>query len=370
MKKTVFTLIGLVLLLAGVGLAESEKHFQFVDEFGYPRTDATYVYIYNAGTLTASTLYQGPNRQTAITNPMTPSSTATTLLTHDGSFRFWDNKINHDIVANVGGLQVRFEDVTPQDTRLQVPRAVYPTFVQPRGGFSTFGVTPVTSLKGGGAAAGTDNGVNLWIMDGLILECVNIGTHTLVAPVMGSTGLDVTRDIDAADNGWELAPGITAGSNSAFTVGTDGPFHFKVKITMADVDGTDDFAIGFRKAEAYQDAVDDYDEMAAFNINGTGTTTKIIQTETIINGATTVTTALTNSTWADGATKTLEVDVDLEGAVTYKVNGVAPAEAVAYSFDAGEVVVPFIYLLQDTAYANGTILHLWDCGLDADVSTH
>lgn len=362
----------LAILMPGLGavaMADSAKHFQFVDEFGYPRTDATYVYVYNASTLTASTLYQGPNRQTAITNPLTPSSTNTTLLTYNGSFSFWDNKINHDIVANVGGLKVRFENVTPQDTKLQVPRSKYPSFIQKKGGYSTFGNTPVTSLLGGGAAAGTDNAVNVWSIEGVIFECLNNQTQTLIAPVMGDTGLDIMRDATEND-GWELTQGITAGSKAAFTVGTDGPFHFKVKMTIADVSCSDDFAIGFRKAEAYNDAIDNYDEMAAFNLNGTGTTTEIIQTETILNNATTVTTALTTSTWTDAATHTLEVDVALDGAVTYKVDGVAPAEAVAFSFDVGEVVIPFISCLLDATPTTGIILKEWDCGYDANVATH
>jgi hypothetical protein len=72
----------------------------------------------------------------------------------------------------------------------------------------------------------------------------------------------------------------------------------------------------------------------------------------------------------DTATKTLEIYVALDGAVTYKVNGVTPAEAVAFSFDVGEVIIPFISLRHDTGYAESTILHMWDCGYDADIATH
>lgn len=145
MKSTVLSVLAVVfaLLLAGVGQADSAKQFQFVDEFGYPRTDVTYVYVYNGGTPTASTLYKYAGRNTAITNPMTPSSTATTLTTNDGSFSFYDNVENHDIVANVGGLQVKFEGISPQDTRLQVPKAVYPTFIQKKGSYIKFSTQPV-----------------------------------------------------------------------------------------------------------------------------------------------------------------------------------------------------------------------------------
>lgn len=367
-KNIFWGLMILMTVLVSTSLADTFKQYQFVDELGLPRTDATYVYVYNAGTATASTIYQGNNRQTAITNPLTPSSTNTTLTTYDGSFYFFDKVLNHDIVANVGGVKVKFENVTPQDKRLVVPRAVYPAFIQKKGGFCTFNSTPVCVQSDGTAASGTNTEVNIWSINGVNFECINIGTQTITTPVQVATGLDVTRDVDAADSGWEITQGILASGPAAFTVGTDGPFHFKCRLTITDVSGSDDLLIGFRKAEAYQAAVDNYDEMAAFNINGKGTepTTQIIQTETILNNATTVTTPLTTSTWTDTATKTLEIYVALDGAVTYKIDGASPAEAVAFSFDSGEVVIPFFYMIHDTDYAESTILQVWDCGLDAN----
>jgi hypothetical protein len=368
MKKLIFIGLILALLLPGFGsvamAAEYRKGMvQFVDERGEPRTDLTYVKIWNAGSATAATLKADMAATTSMTNPMTPTSTATGLRPENGMCQFYIAKSTYDVEAMVGGTVVKFLNVKPSNTYFQVPYIARPGTSRPKGGFCTFGSNVTGCQSDGTAASGTNTEVNFMSCDGFNFEQIVIGTQTIILPVMGATGLDIAQDCDAADEGWEKTQGITAGSRAAFTVGTDGPFHFTVKITMADVDGTDDFAIGFRKAEAYQAAVDNYDEMAAFNINGAGTTSKLIQTETILNGASTVTTALTD-TFADAGTHVLTVKVDRDGAVTYLVDGAPAGGAVAFSFDSGEVVVPFMYMIHDTGYANGTILHLWDCGLD------
>jgi hypothetical protein len=173
-----------------------------------------------------------------------------------------------------------------------------------------------------------------------------------------ATGLSIGLDV-AADDGIEICPGILAGNASAFVVGTDGPFHFRLTFDIADVSGSDNVMVGFRKAEPYQAvALDAYDEMAAFDVvSGT------IKTATVINAGTTVNTD-TTETWADLATHCLEVKVALNGAVTYKIDGVAPGTTVAYTFDAGEVVVPFFYNRYDTTTPGVIYLIEWDCALD------
>ena len=369
MKKFILTSIVAMLVLAGltpcVFAAEYQyRQIQFVDERGEPRTDLTYVAIWNAGSATASTLKADRNGLTAMTNPMTPTSTATGLRPENGACIFYIAKSVCDVEAMVGGTRVFFGGVNASQKYFQVPYAARPGALRPKGGFCLFGSNVTGCQSDGTAASGTNTEVNFMSCDGFNFEQIVIGTQTIILPVMTTAGLNISQDVDAADEGWEKTQGITAGSKAAFTVGTDGPFHFTVKMKVTDVDGSDDLLVGFRKAEAYQAAVDNYDEMAAFNLNGTGTTTKIIQTETIINGAATVTTALTTSTWADTATHLLTVQVARDGAVTYLVDGVAPAEAVAFSFDVGEVVVPFMYMIHDAAYCESLILSLWDCGLD------
>jgi hypothetical protein len=226
--------------------------------------------------------------------------------------------------------------------------------------FENFDTTPVMSLKGGGATAGTTGAQNMCKLNYSNWEQVILGAgQTLIAPVMGATGLNVSGD--AADNeGFEFSTGITAGDKAHFTVGTDAAFFARLRFTIADVSDTDDCAFGFRKAEAFQANVDDYDEMAALNVISGD-----IKIETILNDGATTTTDTTEN-WADAATHTLEVDVSAAGAVTYKIDGHAPSTTAAFTFDTGEVVVPFFYFLHAAASTAGIVVHEFECGLQAD----
>jgi hypothetical protein len=214
-----------------------------------------------------------------------------------------------------------------------------------------------TAAVTGGAATGTAGDENLLIWPGCKLEYHILGTQTIVGPVMTSLGLDLGSMDQTANDGWELCPGCeTALHDQVFTVGTSPAFYFEAKLKIADVSGTDDLAIGFRKYETYQANVDDYDEMAAINIISGD-----IKIETILNGAATTTTDTTDN-WADAATKTVRVEVSSAGVVTYKIDGQPPTATAAFTFDTGEVVVPFIYVLQDTDIMGACPLIHWECG--------
>jgi len=208
----------------------------------------------------------------------------------------------------------------------------------------------IVKKTGAGAATGTAGDENLIMWPGLTLEYHVLGTQTIVAPSMAATGLDLNSLDQTADDGAEYCPGILASSPHVFTVGTDPAFMMRAKLSIADVSGTDDLAVGFRKLEAYQANVDDYDEMAALNVIAGD-----IKIETILNGAATTTTDTTDN-WADAETKELEIHVSAAGAVTYLIDGVAPTTTAAFSFDSGEVVVPFIYVLNDTDVAGAVVL--------------
>jgi predicted RecA/RadA family phage recombinase len=216
---------------------------------------------------------------------------------------------------------------------------------------------PIAVKKaGGGAPTGTAGDENLLYTGSNLFEYHILGTQTLVAPAISATGLDIGMD-QTANDGVELTQGITARSPGVFTVGTSPAFYAKCKFSIADVSGTDDCAFGFRKLEAYQANIDDYDEMAALNVIAGA-----IYIETILNNASTTSTDTTN-TWADAATKTLEVYVSAAGVVTYKIDGAAPSTTAAFTFDTGEVVIPFFYFLNDTDLAGAVNLISWEVGL-------
>ena len=212
---------------------------------------------------------------------------------------------------------------------------------------------------GAGAATGTAGDRNIMMTRAALYEYHIKGTQTILGPVKTAVGLDIS--LDQTDNdGVEYTHGILARGQTAYTLGTDGAVTFRVKMKIADVSGTDDLLVGFRKAEAYQASVDDYDEMAALNV-----ILGDIKIETILNNAATTTTDTTND-WADAATKTLTVKIAAARTVTYQIDGAAPLVTAAFTFDSGEVVVPFLFFLQATTSPGIVELIEWECGLDAE----
>jgi len=219
-----------------------------------------------------------------------------------------------------------------------------------------FDSQPVCTQNDGTVASGTTGETNVMILPRTAFEYNIKGTQTILVPSIGATGLDVS--MDATDNdGVEITQGITARSRAAFTVGTSGAFYAKLTFTLADVSDTDDCAFGFRKAEAYQANIDDYDEMACLNVISGD-----IYIETILNNAATVSTDTTNN-WADAASHTLEVYVSATGVVTFKIDGAAPTVTATHTFDSAEVVVPFFFMLHAAASTAGAVLTQWEVGL-------
>lgn len=193
-------------------------------------------------------------------------------------------------------------------------------------------------------------------------------------------GFDIIQDVAVADDGVEYDfggsyPGDTSGGRSqfAFTVGTDADFFAKLKFRIEDVSGTDDCAFGFRKLELGRGNLDDIDEMAALNVISGD-----VKVETILNNAATVTTdSLFN--WADLGTHTLEVRVvgrraryyingtELGNSVTVDGDGTAitpqaTVTAPSFSFDSGEVVIPFFFHLHDTDLTDNLFFKEFEVG--------
>lgn len=221
-----------------------------------------------------------------------------------------------------------------------------------------FNVQPVCVEKDGTAASGTDGAENVMSTGSNVFEyhVISTGGATITAPVLVAGGLNVEGD--GTDNtGFEYSVGILSSNRAAFTVGTDAAFYAKMQFYINDVSDFDDCAFGFRKAEAYQAAIDNYDEMACLNVISGD-----IKIETILNGGATTTTDTTNN-WADDATHELEVRVSSAGVVTYKIDGMAPTTTAAFTFDDAEVVVPFFYFLHATGAATGLYLKSFECGL-------
>ena len=205
------------------------------------------------------------------------------------------------------------------------------------------------------APTGAEGDENIMMFPEGTLEWHVLGTQDILAPVLVATGLDVQQD-QTADDGIEICGGILACNKLTFVIGTDPAFYAKMRFSIADVSGTDDCAFGFRKVEAYRANIDDYLDMAVLNVIGGD-----IYIQTILNNGTTTSTDTTN-TWADTTTHTLEVYVSAAGVVTYKIDGVAPTTTAAFTFDTGDRVVPFFYMLQHTDLTGAVVLTHFECG--------
>lgn len=231
--------------------------------------------------------------------------------------------------------------------------------------FFPFDCPPIVSIneQGGGAATGATGDENLMLFPEGMLEYHILGAgQTILQPHVTVYGLDV--ELDASDNeGLEITPAYTqpdetaiSGVKQSFVVGTDPAFYFRLKFSIADVSVTDDCAMGFRKNEAYQANIDDYDEMAALNVISGD-----IKIETILNNGATTTTDTTDD-WADGETHNLLVKVSGAGVVTYEIDGAAPTTTAAFTFDTGEEVIPFFYFLHASTAACAVYLKEWEVG--------
>jgi len=219
-----------------------------------------------------------------------------------------------------------------------------------------FETNPVTAKIADGAATGTAGDENVMAFEDNIFEYHILGTQTILAPSLAAGGLNIAMDVANADDGVEISQGITARSRSAFVIGTDA-FYFKATFYLTDVTGTDDCAVGFRTAEAYQAAIDDYNNMAVLNV-----ISGAIYIETIDDNNATVPTDTTD-TWADLASHTLAVYVDVNGVVTYTIDGSAPTVTAAFTWDTTDTVVPFFYFIHAGDFAEATYLTSWECGL-------
>lgn len=188
-----------------------------------------------------------------------------------------------------------------------------------------------------------------------------VATPAVVTPFQSADGLEV-KPVAAAD-ALEITNGITALSKAAYTVGSfpeDKTIFFECTVKIDDISDVTELAVGFRKAEAYQAAVDDYDEMAAFNIGQDADGQ--IEIHTILNNAATAETDTTETDWADGGEHTLRVEVANDGVCTFKYDGAEPTVTATFTFDSGEVIVPFLFLDTETGDP-GVSVSAWKCGV-------
>jgi hypothetical protein len=171
-------------------------------------------------------------------------------------------------------------------------------------------------------------------------------------------------------DGIELTQGILSDANApyAFTIGTDPAFKFDLKLgipVVADMS----IMVGFRTASSY--VADVANATAATALTNAATAYPDKACFVIHTGDMHIYTSNDNSdvatdisaAWTDDQVKLLSVRVDSAGAVTYYIDGTAVADAVAFSFDSTDVVIPFVRISRvATGEDHGPILNYWFCG--------
>lgn len=176
------------------------------------------------------------------------------------------------------------------------------------------------------------------------LNRTNIGTQTIVAPVLDDTGLLIDQD-DTATEGSHTSANQQVLSDCSFIVGKTA---FSVVARVVAGDWTDtQFMVGFRKKAVYAADYNNYTDLAA--IGGGAADGDSITTQGILNNAATVATD-SGTNFADAASMLLMVKVALDGTVSaYFANSTggwtsAPIYSVGTTtliFDAGDEMIPF-----------------------------
>jgi len=172
------------------------------------------------------------------------------------------------------------------------------------------------------------------------LNRTNIGTQTVVAPVLSAAGLTLDQDATAGEGSHTSANQQTLGDQS-FVVGKTA-FMVGARIVMTDITKAH-IMIGFRKKAAYTADYNDYTDLAGIGTRASAALGAIATTG-ILNNAATVET-VSSDVFVNATSAMVWVKVDISGNVTCYVNGTAypvySAGTTALVFDANDEMIPF-----------------------------
>lgn len=171
------------------------------------------------------------------------------------------------------------------------------------------------------------------------LNRTNIGTQTIVVPVLAAAGLLLDQD-DTAGDGSHTSANQQALGDQSFIVGKT-PFMVVGRAVAGDWTDTQ-FMVGFRKKAVYAANYDNYTDLAS--IGGGAADGDSVTTQGILNNAATISTD-TAVNFTDAVSSLLMVKVDISGNVTCYFNGtkypVYSAGTTPLVFDAGDEMIPF-----------------------------
>lgn len=201
----------------------------------------------------------------------------------------------------------------------------------------------------------TEFAVNICTTSHGVFAAIPTSGQTLL-PDMDAGSLDIAGD-QTDDDGYEYVFAGPLLGERAYHVGRDPAFYVCADMMVADVSGSDEFHIGFRKpitAVASDSAWDNNESFFVIGWNGTDAS-QTIDIESDDDGGGTTTTAVTPTTTIADATRFEAcVFVSAAGVATATFDGVAVA-GTAFTFDDGEAVIPFINVTQANAAQTGEV---------------
>lgn len=228
--------------------------------------------------------------------------------------------------------------------------------------------------------SGTAGEVDLIVFpSGNKLACQQMGTQTILGALdMDAASLDISGD-QTDNDGVECAWGVHGASGGAFTVGEDPAFFSCMQLSIANIDGTDEFHFGFRVADdldgdtgGFNQTFDNYHDLVAWSIIAAADPADMNISTIAADGATSETDTTANLDDAERAdfcvfvsaagAATFYYDITSTAATSFSGLHVAPTTA-AYTFTDAESIVPFFHLLQANAAQTGEFdLHEWVAG--------
>jgi hypothetical protein len=252
-------------------------------------------------------------------------------------------------------------------------------------------------------AAGATSGENSYAMmgHGLFAVPMHANVQNFVAahlPNVNSTyGCEIHPGL--GDNGTiEYVPGGNRATNPfAHTIGTTPSSFFRVRLRLFKADAYDQLAVGWRKQQAFATTTNGgflagvdpvYTDFAALGIMAAAANPAVIRAGTDLNDTGTITISSTGFSWPTNGTHELEVRI-VGNKAQYLINGCVlggriskdalgsaitaqPTNGIpTYTFDSGDLMIPFIFIRCDTGFASGYITleelevgRLADIGLD------
>ena len=176
----------------------------------------------------------------------------------------------------------------------------------------------------------------------------------------GTGGLDISADNTVDNEGVEIYLGSSQNTTTGYLLAQTDQMCFSVNVTVALIAGTDQFIVGWRVADAYQDinAYLSYSDYAVVGINNTDGSVFGLSDST--TGAAESDDSTTN--WADTETKTLKSCVDGAGLVHAYLDGTLVVETNrTTALDSNKVLNPFISYMQAGGVTDaGIIINWWE----------